>query len=391
MTAMKWLPKPINGNDDLGMEAPLRAVDIRDTLNHYGGNATDNTVSFFKEENINRWSKHKPIVTGFNAEKSLFVRFDDDVWNTQHGELPSVYIGLGDPNANQLALKEVWDGCSEDECFIYTPPTGGPLKPMRMGDFRGYRADATSPFKSFTCDSTEIEPINGTADFTLNMRFYLNDEFAEADGGMLSLMDLGLFNSNEIFEMVVITKDKNNIYKVWSDGSTVGNEYWGQMNTTIEMGRINSTNRGKYECAVALRDTTGMYYKLPFDHITLDANIYYENDFYEEPWGDAEFNSSSNTGQITLNMVINAGNVTTNGPDFIEQLYIGETPDTMQATSKYGSVSVEKGKSDTLRITFTNEDQNWETFLQFLQDVDEIYIGVHSNGFNSTLIQINKH
>ena len=69
MAVINWLPKPLNGDDDNGMEAPLKAIDIRDTLAHYGnGIVTNDTKTFFSKENINRWSQHKPIVVGKQAE-----------------------------------------------------------------------------------------------------------------------------------------------------------------------------------------------------------------------------------------------------------------------------------------------------------------------------------
>lgn len=399
MAVTNWLPKPINGNDDNGMEAPLKAVDIRDTLNHYGGKVTNDTTSYFTiDANINRWSKHKPIVTGFNAEKSMFVRFDDEVWNKQSGELPTVYIGLGDPSAQQELLANVWKGCSEDECFIYNPPTGGAYQPLRMGDFRGYRADATSPFKAFTCDSTEIEPINGTADFTLNMRFYLNDEFAEADGGMLSLADLSMFNSNEIYTMVVITKDEAGRYKVWDDGSTVGNEYWGEMNTTIKIGQINTTNDGIYECAVALRDTTGTYYKLPFNHIRLKAEIYYPHDHMFDITGSAYLNSNGSNSYVDLRVDYLLGKFDNNDSPRTEpenrtiQFYIG--PSENNCSTIFAGSAITKTLEPGERATFaiTVKESEYYAFSQ-IKDVlasciEQGVVWVTANGTNPTAINL---
>ena len=147
MAVDNWLPKPVDGKETGKMEAPLKAVDIRDTLNAYGGKVSNKTTSFFKPEaNINRWSKHKPIIVGKAPEYIRFINFDDEVWNNQPGEAPTLYIGLT-PNTQPDKLKEVWEGCSEEDWFKYELPVGGQNQPFRMGDFRGYRADATSPCK----------------------------------------------------------------------------------------------------------------------------------------------------------------------------------------------------------------------------------------------------
>ena len=373
MISMKWLPKPINGNDDLGMEAPLKEKDIKEILMYYGGTIEDNRASFFKKENINKWSKHKPIDTGYNAIKSTFVRFDDPIWNKQSGELPKVNIGH-DANANQELLAEVWNGCSEEECFVYNPPIGGSLQPKRMGDFRGYRADATSPFKSFTCDSTEFEPTEGTANFTLNMRFHLNDEFEETEGGMIALTDFKTFNSNEIFTMVIVTKNKNGEYAVWDDNSTIGSGSWGEINTTIKIGTINSLNEGNYECAVALRDTGGIYYKLPFEHILLKAEVYASHDrLYPDITGNVYLNLDGSNSFINLNVDYQLGKfdendvLRTEPEDRIVQFYIGASEN--DCSTIFAGPTITKTLEPGERATFSTTVKESE-YSQFSQIKD---------------------
>lgn len=388
MAATNWLPKPIDGKETGQMESPLKAIDIRDTLSNYGGKVDNKTSSYFtKDANINRWSKHKPI-----PNSKLFLPFDDEAWNKQTGTIPMV--SMHSNLQYEPALIEVWNGCSEDEWFEYAPPTGGTSQPLRMGDFRGYRADATSPFKSFSCDSTEIEPVNGTANFTLNMRYYLNDENAQADGGMLSLEDIALdLNDYEYYMLLVAKFTPKNTgptqYKAWIGASTK-KANWGELVSSIDIGMINTTNEGTYEFAAALTDGHSHHIKLPFQHITLKAEIWYQNDYLEDPTGDAEYNTSTGNGQITLHQVIHAGNVNTDGPLFTRQLYVGATPDSMTGPYKSGSVSVEKGKTGTLSITITSEDSGWDSVKWLLEDNDEIYISTSSSGFGATKITINK-
>lgn len=390
MAVTNWLPKPINGNDDNGMEAPLKAIDIRDTLNHYGGKVTNDTTSYFTTDaNINRWSKHKPIING-----DPFLPFKSDAWDNQVGTIPKVYM-----HSNlqyEPALIEVWNGCSEDEWFQYELPNGSSDQPLRLGDFRGYRADATSPFKSFTSDSTEIEPTNGTATFYLNIRYYLNDENAQADGGMLSLEDIALDLNNYEYYMLLVAKftPKNTgptQYKAWI-GSSTKTANWGELVSSIDIGMINSTNEGTYEFAVGLTDNHSNHIKLPFQHITLKAEIWHQNDYFEDMTGNAYYTewygtdgrTVLNNGFVDVSQVIHAGNVNTDGPVFSKQLYIGSSPDNMIGPLMGSSVTIEKGKKGTLSFYWSAADypNTWESYKNILKDAikngTDIYVGSSS-------------
>ena len=398
MAVINWLPKPINGNDDNGMEAPLKAVDIRDTLNHYGGKVTNDTTSYFTTDaNINRWSKHKPFVTGFIGDE--FLRYDSEKWNKQTGTIPKVYM-----NSNlqyEPALIEVWNGCSEDEWFQYELPSGGELEPLRMGDFRGYRADATSPFKSFSCDSTEIEPVNGTANFTLNMRYYLNDENAQADGGMLSLRDIAMdLNNNEYF-VLLVAKVKldtgGTYYKAWTGASTK-DANWGELTASIDIGKINTTNAGIYEFAVGLTDKHSYHVKLPFKRITLKAEVYYPHDTMFGIWGDAYLNSVGSNSYVNLNVDYllgkfdNNDNLRTEPENRTIQFYIGPSENDCNTIFAGQAITetLEPGERKTFSITV--KESEYTAFYQIkdiLQTcVENGVVWVTANGANPTSIPL---
>lgn len=391
MAVDNWLPKPIDGKETGKMEAPLKAVDIRDTLNAFGGKVSNKTTSFFKPEaNINRWSKHKPIVNS-----KLFLPFDDESWDNQTGTIPKVYMQSN--LQHQDALAEVWAGCTEDEWFQYALPTGGISEPLRMGDFRGYRADATSPFKSFMSTATEIEPINGTATFYLNLRYYLNDELAEADGGMLSLSDIALaLNDYEYFALIVAKfTPKNAIggstrYIAWIGDSTKEAD-WGELVTSINIGKINTTNEGTYEFAAALTDGHSYHIKLPLSHITMTAEIWYEKDYIEEPSGSAYYieyidditKEFKTNGHIHVSVTIHAGNVTTDGPVFSKSLYAGSTSIDTIGPLMSNSINVEKGETGTLQLHWNAEDNpgTWASYNGILRDAI-------ANGTNTIYVRV---
>lgn len=392
MAATNWLPKPINGDDDNGMEAPLKAIDIRDTLAYYGnGIVTNDTKTFFSKENINRWSQHKPIVVGRQAEYVRFIQYKDDIWKNQPGQAPTIYIGIDSKDQEKLEL--VWNGATEDDWFPYTPPKGGEDQPLRLGDFRGYRADATSPFKSFSCDSTEIEPINGTATFYLNMRYYLVDPLDQKEGGMLSLQDLQVFDDKHDYYMVLISK-YNDIYDVHV-GSNWKEASWGELVSTIELGKINSLNEGTYTFAAALMDDTGTYYRLPFNKISLEAKIYYANSYRGPVTGKAEYylsddvNSDTGSSNIevscdyTLGWETDGGQPVTGPKNITIQFYIGATAEDAKGPIFLGpSVTKEVKPGETVTFSVKVNAENYYPFnsqilpiLQSCADEGVIYVG----------------
>lgn len=396
MAATNWLPKPINGNDDNGMEAPLKAVDIRDTLNHYGGKVTNDTTSYFTTDaNVNRWSKHKPIING-----DPFLPFKSDAWNNQTGTIPKVYM-----NSNlqyEPALIEVWNGCSEDEWFQYALPSGGTSEPLRLGDFRGYRADATSPFKSFSSDSTEIEPVNGTATFYLNMRYYLNDELAQADGGMLSLSDIAMdLNNYEYYALVVAKftpKNQGTPRYIAYQGNSTQDANWGELVTSINIGKINNTNEGTYEFAAALTDGHSHHIKLPFPHIVLKAEIYYPHDHMFDITGDAYLNSNGSNSYVDLRVDYLLGKFDNNDSLRTEpenrtiQFYIG--PSENNCSTIFAGPAITKTLEPGERATFaiTVKESEYYAFSQ-IKDVlasciEQGVVWVTANGTNPTAINL---
>lgn len=394
MAATNWLPKPINGNDDNGMEAPLKAVDIRDTLNHYGGKVTNDTTSYFTTDaNINRWSKHKPIIN-----KDPFLPFKSDAWNKQTGTIPMV--SMHSNLQYEPALIEVWNGCSEDEWFQYALPSGGTSEPLRLGDFRGYRADATSPFKSFSSDSTEIEPVNGTATFYLNMRYYLNDESAQADGGMLSLGDIAFQNNDYDYYMLLVAKftPKNAIggntrYIAWKSNETIKEANWGELVSSIDIGMINTTNEGTYEFAVGLTDNHSNHIKLPFRHITLKAEIYHKNSYMSDVWGSAEYNSTGDNSFVeanvdyTLGWETDGGQPVTGPKDIPIQFYIGATESDAKTVLLGPSITktIEPGQTVTFSVNvnasnYSPFNQQILPILQSCADKGVIYVSANGQG-----------
>lgn len=254
MTVYKRLPRPING-----VENQLKSVDIRDTLNAYGGKVNNKTSSFFTADaNINRWSKHKPIVTNFKNE--VILAYDSDKWNKQQGSAPRYY-----KDSNTIIT--AWQGSTEDEWFPYTPPKGGEDEPRRKGDFRGYRADATSPFRDFHVDNRTTTYMDET-NFTIHIRYFLNNDDDNVEGGMLSLSDMNIMDDTWNTMKVGVIDYFNGGYTIYEGDSISSN--WGYAYVNIDW-KDSVNYKGWHEFAAILISSDGYIYPLPFSRIKVNV------------------------------------------------------------------------------------------------------------------------
>lgn len=296
MAVYNWLPKPIDGKETGKMEEALKAVDIRDTLNAYNGKVSNKTTSFFKPEaNINKWSKHKPIVS-----PKLFLPFDDEKWGEQDGSTPNAILG---DNNNTAGLESVFNTTStEDDWFNYTLPTGGTSQPLRKGDFRGYRADAFSPFQSFTVNESTANQAVGTGDvtqFQIYVRCFLNNEFDEKVGGMMTLTDLGIFNSTwNSHRLAVIERVKKGNGYVYSlhTGDTLETG-WGYGVVNRKAWTVNDL--GEHEFKAVIHTDNGYNYALPFPVRKVTVYTVYTGNVIINMSGSIGYTSDGLTGNLT--------------------------------------------------------------------------------------------
>lgn len=340
---------------------------IKQTLTDYGGSVSNDLLTFFTSgANINKWSKWKPI-----AIPADFVDSEDSMKAWDWGiNIPSVY---GD-------LSAAFNGCSES-AYSLKLPSGGSGSPYRLGDFRNYRADATSPFYEISLDrNSAIAGESVTA--TLYCRMFNTSNQA----GMLGLADMGtLSNCYAIF----IKKDPSGNLTTATSTTTISANH-GSVSATFAAFSTASYELGTHTIMAALTKGDGTYYLLPVSKASVKVEQYFSNDYFEKPYGSAYYNSVSNTGYVSLSQVIHAGSQTTEGPEFSRQLYIGGSPSNMVGPCGYGSVTIQKGQQGTLRITFNQDSTSWASYSYLLRDNDTIYIDTSSSGYNATAISVYK-
>lgn len=142
-------------------------VDVRDTLNAYGGRVGNIYDSLFSADaNINVWSRRKPIVDTRNPQplvmtteemaetigsnNTVIRRYGINIYGGAYA--PSTVYSLFVKNNNDLG-------------YYYPLPTGGELQPFRMQDFNGYYPEAQLPLRTTFPDGYQFDYL--VYDYTL--------------------------------------------------------------------------------------------------------------------------------------------------------------------------------------------------------------------------------
>lgn len=126
----------------------LKAEDIRDTLNSYGGSVSSDLTTFFKPSaKINEWSRAKPVHIYQTIEPDRSTAW----YKGTDGKCGFDVTNATAVNYITITQKMTSDGKNG---WNYILPSGGADSPLRLGDFAGYKADAVPPISSFTGPST---------------------------------------------------------------------------------------------------------------------------------------------------------------------------------------------------------------------------------------------
>lgn len=340
---------------------------IKQTLTEYGGSVSNDLLTFFTSgAKINPWSKWKPII--YPAD---FV--------DSEASMKAYNWGINVSGLTTTSVSEAFNGSTINE-WRYTLPTGGARAPYRLGDFRKYRADATSPFREIGITSNEI-----VAGDSLTVTLYCRMFNTTNEDGMLGLNDIGDFDGCYV---MFIKKSPSGTYSTVQSTAPISANH-GSASAVFSNFTNASGDLGVHTIMAALYKN-GVYYRLPISKKTVTQITFYANDFFESPYGSAYYNSSSGTGYVSFSQVIHAGSQTTEGPTFSRQLYIGVSPSNMVGPCAYGSVTIQKGQEGTLRMTFNQDSTSWASYSYILRDNDTIYIDSSSSGYNATAISVSK-
>lgn len=146
---------------------------VRSTL----GITTNNVGLLCKHSNVNKWSKHKPVVLSKAACQDFdptLPDYDPKWWQGKDGN-----CGFRIPRLAQVPDANIinWE---------YIKPVGGQSEPFRLGDFSGYTTDSNIPvIANYTYKNIEINKLASSAGF----RFSFN--IPHDSGVVLRINDFG--------------------------------------------------------------------------------------------------------------------------------------------------------------------------------------------------------
>ena len=118
---------------------PVKLVDIRDTINEYGGQANNDLTTFFQNNDANKWAKYKDVIYHSN-----FPVYNGDWWKATDG-----CCGFDPDSIIFNTIDDLIYAYNNNTTYQYVTPVGGTYQPLRLGDFRGYTYKAAAPIWDF--------------------------------------------------------------------------------------------------------------------------------------------------------------------------------------------------------------------------------------------------
>lgn len=259
---------------------------IKSTLQGGGGSVSNDLLTFFTTgAKINPWSKWKPIIypADFVDNEASFKAYD---W------------GIAIPTVN--SIEKAFEGSS---VWTHKLPTGGSNAPYRLGDFRNYRPDATSPFRELYVSHTKAVA-GDEIEATLYCRMF-NDS---NESGMLGLTDLGTLSGCKV---IFIKKGPTGYETATSDYISANH---GSASAKFKKIPNGSSYLGNHVIMAALTKGDGIYYPLPISsktvvvevitvytaatigNVTIDSSILSGSAFFT--WGTTESASSKSVSCV---------------------------------------------------------------------------------------------
>lgn len=172
---------------------------VKNTL----GAATNNVGQLCRHINVNKWSKHKPVV----LPKDTCQDFDPSF----PGYTPKWWQGIdGNCGFRIPRLAQVIDANITN--WEYVKPNGG-KEPLRLGDFSGYTTESNIPaVANYTYKNIEINKLTGAS----GLRFRFN--IPHDSGAVLRIND---FNSDIVEYYLSVAISRNNKVYYYSDKTII--------------------------------------------------------------------------------------------------------------------------------------------------------------------------
>ena len=152
-----------HSNDGV-ITAPITDSDIKAVL----GISSNDLASWCTSEEVNKWSKGKPVVFA-KKEQLTAANFHDANYGIDlipsWGRADYMYNFLFASQSDRQSHSNWWPDCDVQkqalslEYWIWQPPTGGSTSPYRMTDFENYYHEAEAPIKPISGNTIKISPM----------------------------------------------------------------------------------------------------------------------------------------------------------------------------------------------------------------------------------------
>lgn len=176
-------------------------TDVRQTLGHSNTQQYNSLGHLCVSTNINKWSKHKPVILTSDAPNR-----STSWWTGNSGN-----CGLGYKRyVSELALVNSIEAGSSD--WTYQRPTGGSVSPYRLFDFGGYCHKAPCAFGQFA--APDVVQIGKVLSATVNLIGMNNSS--------LSINDMSDSDSIKSMFFCAIIKRYDGNLSVCTSGKSIG-------------------------------------------------------------------------------------------------------------------------------------------------------------------------
>ena len=190
---------------------------IKTTLENGGGaGLTNDLLTFFTvNAKINPWSKYKPIYTGYVNDAFLDI-------NSSH--FADANYGLTAPTTNSettawYAYKKVINNNDFSSLqWGYTLPSGGSASPYRLGDFRLYNPNATSPFYELSCDKGIV---NKNEQFTIE----IYNRYGSLGDGQVALSEMTDYHGYYAGVLIGKAGTEGRAYYLYTSSGTISSHH----------------------------------------------------------------------------------------------------------------------------------------------------------------------
>ena len=306
---------------------------IKSELTRGGGSVSNDLLTFFATgAKINPWSQYKPIDI-----PSDFVDIPSSTWSTyDYGLIPKTTT-----SSAEVLRTAIQNPSNANWSFVL--PKGGSNSPYRLGDFRLYRNDATSPFREL---STNV----GSAALNESITVELYCRFSSYDGE-LGINDMSVLNGK--YACLVCGDASGYPEKVYYSSEPISSHHGVVQFTGVSF----STERTRFMAAAICHTkysdngttNSNTYYMLPMTYI----KVQWEQAITTTSiYGTASLNTNNGDLSVSIQMTSKPGTTTTFSNVTIQVGYQGSTGTGSRFTGTIGSYTVSGGTRKTASKTF---------------------------------------